>query len=293
MAARIVLFLVMGGLATNTAQGAQPGRSLSARCYKEGERTTYLMKGINENWRYEIQAAGVVKKDPTGKYVEEYSWSKLVSNGVAVTLPPSGLRFREVLSLDPDKAISIPNLTTVPPVLIGPITDLATFYVDLWLATRLGAKLSHAGDHAFLKVGIPASWADGRRVVLGESAVDFDLTLLNVDRSRQIAVLLVQHVPPAQPHVRLPATWMRKPVAGTPNNWVQVTRKDGKFVAGVGEETFDVRIKVSLEDGKIVSGRLANLVKARERNCRDPALTSCDAPRSLQISRHVMISLER
>jgi hypothetical protein len=290
--ARIVLFLVMSGLALNSAKGAQPGRSLFARHYKEGERITYLMKGVNENWRYGIQAAGVVKQDLTGKYEEEYSWSHLVSDGVAVTLPPSGLRFREVLSLNPEKPPSVPNLSTVPPVLIGPITDLATFYVDLWLATRLGAKLGHAGDHAFLKVGIPASWADSRHVVLGESAVDFDVTLSNIDRSRQVATLLVQHVPPAQQRVRLPAPWMHKPVAGTPNNWVQVTKKDGKYIAGVGKETFNVLMKVSIENGKILSGTLENLVKARERNCRDAALTSCDAPRPLQISRHVMISLK-
>lgn len=251
------------------------------------------MKGINENWRYEIQAAGIVKKDPTGKYVEEYSWSHLVSNGVAVTLPPSGLRFREVLALDPDRPISVPNLSTVPPVLIGPITDLATFYVDLWLATRLGARLSHAGDHVFMKVGIPASWADGHRVVLGESAVDFNITLSQLDHPRQVATLFVQHVPPAQPRVRLPAPWMRKPVAHTPNNWVQVTKKDGKFVAGIGRETFDVRMKVSLADGRILSGTLENMVKGEERKCRDAALTSCDAPRPLQISRHVTISLLR
>jgi hypothetical protein len=290
---RIVLFLVMGGLALKAVQGAQPGRSLFAGSYKEGERMTYLMKGVNENWRYEIQAAGVVKKDSVGKYVEEYSWSHLVSNGVAVTLPPSGLRFREVLSLDPEKPISIPNLSAAPPVLIGPITDLATFYVDLWLATRLGDKLSHVGDHAFLKVGIPASWADGRRVVLGESAVDFDVSLLKVDRARQIAVLIVRHVPPAQPRVRLPAPWMHKPVAGTPNNWVQVTRKDDKFVAGVGKETFDVRMKVSLEDGRILSASIENLVKGQERDCRDPELTHCGDSRLLRNTRHVEISLER
>lgn len=293
MAVRIMLILVMGGLAMNAAQRAQPGRRLFARRYKEGGRMTYLMKGMNEDWRYEIQADGVVKKDSTGKYVEEYSWSHLVSNGVAVALPSSGLRFRELLSLDPNIPNSIPNLSAVPPVLIGPITDLATFYVDLWLAIRLGTKLSHPGDHAFLKVGIPASWADGRRVVIGESAVDFDVMLLKVDRPTQVATLLVRHVPPAQPRVRLPAPWMRKPVAGTPNNWVQVTKDDGKFVARVGKETFDVRMKIGLADGRILSGRLENLVQANERTCRDSALASCDAPRPHQISRHVTIALER
>ena len=292
MIAGILLVLFVCGLAVTSAQSAQPSPNIFAGRPKVGERMTYRMKGINDKWRYQVQASGVVRKDSKENLIESYTWSHLVSNGAAVTLPPSRARFREVLSIDPGRPPSIPNLGAAPPALIGPITDLATFYVDLWLATRLGGKLSHAGDHAHLNLGTPASWADGRRVLTGEDAVDFDFTLLSVNRVAKFATLLVQHVPPAQARVRFPAPWMRKTVLGTPNNWVQVIRENGKFVAAVGVETFDVQMKVSLENGKILSGTLENLVRARERDCRDAALTSWDAPRPLQISRHVEISLQ-
>jgi hypothetical protein len=40
------------------------------RRYQEGEKLTYHMKGSNEDWRYEIDAMGVVKKDAAGRYFE-------------------------------------------------------------------------------------------------------------------------------------------------------------------------------------------------------------------------------
>ena len=53
-----------------------------------------------------------------------------------------------------------------------------------------------------------------------------------------------------------------------PNNWVSVQKgQDGKFEAGVGEETFDVELTVSLKDGKILSGQMDNVVKTVERTC--------------------------
>jgi hypothetical protein len=183
-------------------------------------------------------------------------------------LAAASLQFRQSLSLDPEKPPSIPNLSAVQPMLIGPITDLLTFYVDLWLAARTG-KLSHAGDHVYQKMGIPASWADGNYVVLGEDSIDFDMTLTDVDRQNQVVTLLVKHVPPEQPSVHLPVDWMRVPVADTKNNWVDVQKRDGKFVAAVGKETFDVRVKVSLADGKILSGTIDNPVKAKERDWDD------------------------
>ncbi len=161
-----------------------------------------------------------------------------------------------------------------------------------WQAGWLGDKLERPGDHDYLKVGMPASFADGKRVVLGVSAVDFDLTLLTVDQAAQTATLLVKHVPPAQLRVPLRAAWIRMPDAGTPNNWVQVTKKGGGFVTAVGQETFDVRMKVSLADGGILSATMKNLVKGQVRDCRDAALTSCGKPRPLDISRHIKISLQ-
>ncbi len=251
-------------------------QSLLARHYSEAEKLTYHMKGDNDGWTYEVQANGVVKKDTSGHFVEEYGWSDFKSN-TPMTLSATSLSFRQSLSLDPAIQPSTPNLSQVQPFLIGPITDLLTFYADLWMAIRQG-NLKQPGDHVYVKVGIPASWADGNYVTLGEDSVDFDLTLKEIDPVNQVAVLLVKHVPPSQSSVKLPATWMEASVGDTPNNWVQINKNQaGKYDAGAGKETFDVNIKVSLRDGKILSATMDNLVKMRHRECSDAALLDCGA----------------
>jgi len=65
---------------------------------------------------------------------------------------------------------------------------------------------------------------------------------------------------------------MRAPVADVPNNWVQVTKLgEGRYIASVGMETFDARIRVSVANGKIVSAELKNPVEVFERECKDEA----------------------
>ena len=99
--------------------------------------------------------------------------------------------------LSPEYKISIPDLSKVQPILIGPITDLLTFYVDLRLAMK-EKGLVRAGDHAYVRYGVPSSWADGMYTVLGQSAIDFDITLQAIDPKTQVATLVVRHVPPPQ-----------------------------------------------------------------------------------------------
>jgi hypothetical protein len=258
------------------------------RHYTEGEKLTYHMKASNDGWNYEIQANGIVKKNAAGHFVEEYAWSDFKSEA-PMTLSPASLNFRQALSLDPAISPSVPNLSVVQPFLIGPITDMLTFYADLWMATKQ-STLVRAGDHAYVKFGGPISWADGTYTIVGEDSIDFDLTLRNVDATTQTATLLVKHVPPAQPTVKVPAPWMQAPVADTPNNWVEVQKNTaGKYVAEVGKETFDVEIKLSLKDGKILSATLDNPVQARKRECSDPALLDCGNATAHQIHRHIEI----
>jgi hypothetical protein len=286
--------LALSSTRTSAAQNstaATPAPSPLARHYAERERLTYHMKGDNDGWTYEVQASGVVKKDANGRFVEEYGWSDFKSNA-PMSLSPQSLSFRQTLSLDPAIQPSIPNLSQVQPFLIGPITDMLTFYSDLWLAIRQG-ELKHVGDHAYVKFGGPSSWADGNYVILGEDSIDFDLTLKALDPSSQIATLLVRHVPPAQPKVKLPAPWMQTPVADTPNNFIDVKKNAaGKYVAQVGKETFDVEVKISLKDGKILSATLDNVVKTHNRECSDAALLACGDLSDHQIHRQIAIQLE-
>jgi hypothetical protein len=167
---------------------------------------------------------------------------------------------------------------------------MLTFYSDLWLAIQQSG-LKRLGDHAYVKVGTPAPWADGNYVTLGEDSIDFDLILKELNNSTQIATLLVRHVPPAQPKVKLPAPWMQTPVADSPNNWVQVSNQAGKYIAAVGKETFDVEIKIGLKDGKILSATLDNLVQARHRECSDAALLDCGLSVDPAIHRQIELHL--
>ena len=274
------------------AQALTHDHDVLLRRYREGEKLTYHMKGINERWHYEIQADGIVKKDLTGTYFEEYRWSNLISDDQKVELPTASLDFRQQLTLDPNRHSVFPDLSRIDRRLVGPVTDFMNFYVDLWLAEKT-QKLAHAGDHFYVKHGKPNSWADGSYVLIGEDSIDFDLSLKDVNRSENTVILVIHHVPPEKPEVQLPADWMRKPVADTGNNWVQVQKmENGKYFAAVGNETFDVEIKTSLTDGKILAGKIDNPVETLGRECTDAALTECSDPKPHSIRRRIAIHLE-
>jgi hypothetical protein len=295
MLGKIVLIsaLVSVAAAGLSAQTAPATTSILARHYVEGEKLSYHMKGSNRGRTgtkvYEADATGVVKKNAAGKFVEEYAWSNLVVNGAPVMLSPAATAFRQQVSLD--EFMGVPNLSQVVP-LIGPITDTLTFYVDLLLATRQGS-LAKPGDHFYFKSPTANSWADGNYVITGEDSIDFDITLTAVDPAAHVATLVVRHVVPAQPQIRISVDWMKPPVAGTPNNWTEIHRNFAsqsdadKYVAAVGKETFDVEMKVSLLDGKIISGTIDNPVEVLERNCSDLTLAVCGAPVRYQILRQI------
>jgi len=273
-----------------------PTQHLLTRHYYDGEKISYHMKASNQDRRgtlqYEIQADGAVKKNAAGQFVEEFGWSDLVVNAKPTPLSAGSVAFRQSLSLEPGYTLTVPNLSQVDPILIGPITDLLTFYADMTVAAGQG-NLAHPGDHFYFKHSTPNSWADGTYALIGEDSIDFDVTLEALDPASKIATLTVRHVPPPQPEVRLPAPWMRMPVADTPNNWVQVSRNfasksaNDKYAAAVGKETFVVQIKIDLASGRIVSGTLDNPLEVLERDCTDETLTICGDPIRYKIHRHV------
>ncbi len=219
--------------------------------------------------------------------MEEYAWSGLVRDGASVAPDPASTDFRQILSLEPNYPLSVPDLSHVIP-LIGPITDLLNFYADMTVARN--GRVAHPGDHYYFKNGTPNSWADGNYVTLGQDSIDFEVTLTAVNTNDGTLSLTVRHVPPEKPQISLPVDWMSVPVAGAPNNWVEVSKMpDGKFAAAVGKETFDVELRVSLKDGRIVSGLIDNPVEVMGRDCTDAGLTSCGDPVRYEIRRQITI----
>jgi hypothetical protein len=106
------------------------------------------MTGNNDGWQYTIEATDVVKRDMNGRYYEEIGWSDLTSNAQQA-LTPASLALRQTVSLDdPSSYMKVPNLATIQPLLIGPITDTLTIYSDLLLAMQ--SKLAHPGQIAYV-----------------------------------------------------------------------------------------------------------------------------------------------
>ncbi len=262
------------------------------RRYAEGETLRYLMTGQNRGRHYDVVASGVVKKDANGRFLEEYAWSDLVVDGAGVQLSPAAASFRQRVSLDPGQVPSMPNLASIDHGLIGPVLDFLNFYVDLQLAIK-EPNLTAPGSHALFPRAAPNSWADGKIVLIGEDAIDFDITLTSVDNAARIAVVTVRHVPPPNPQIHLPVSWMRQPVADTANNWVQLMKAADGYVASVGKEIIDVRITVSLANGKILSATMDNPVQVLERTCKDAALLDCGEPTRYEIRRRIELTEQR
>jgi hypothetical protein len=253
------------------------------------------MHGSNRGWTYQVDATSQVLQNPAGDFYESIHWSNFHSN-LNQTLSQASLTLEQTLSLtDPQKYLAVPDLGKVQPMLIGPITDLLTFYSDLFLATRY--NLTAVGQQAFFASKKPNSWADGHYTLLGQDAVDFKITLTAVDPDAHTATVEVRHVPPGELHIQLPAPWMRTPVDGTPNNWVQVQRsQDGAgnsdgYIAQVGQEEFDVTLVIDTETGKLVSAHMHNPVTMISRNCRDEQLLECDSATPHTLIRDIDLTL--
>jgi len=290
-----LIFLVAHGASNfSNAQAASTPTNPLHRQYREGERLTYRMKGTNEAWRYEIDAEGVVKKDAGGRFFEEYQWAHMTSSEQPVSLALSAGEYRQKLALDPEQIPSGPDLTKVDPKLIGPITDMMTFYADLWLANKLSV-VKKAGDHFYFRNPMPpSSWADGNRVLVGEDAIDFDMTLKSMNSEAGTAMVEVKHVPPKDSALPMKAGWMQEPVGAGANNWVEIVKNSqGKYEAGVGIETFTVNLIVSTADGHIVSATMENPVTTIERVCEDEALTNCGPPKRHEILRKIELAMAR
>jgi hypothetical protein len=247
------------------------------------------MTGNNDGWQYTIRATVTVKRNADDRYYEEICWSDLISNAQQA-LTPASLALRQTVSLDDAGTyMKIPDLANVQPLLIGPITDMLTFYSDLLLAIK--AKLVQPGQTAYVSRTSPNSWADGQRVLLGQDVVDFSLSAESINPAESTETILVQHVPPPALHVEQPVQWMQEPTSAKPNNFVQVSKDGDGFIAETGKESFDVRLVLDTRDGSILSAALHNPVALKTRTCTDWELTHCGSETSKTILREITLKL--
>jgi hypothetical protein len=103
----LVLALTFGPAVGQAPHGSSPTARASAetialkRRDREGEQSSYLMTGLNEQWRYAIHAAALVRRGLDGKYHEEVRWSHLISDhrNREIPLTPRDASFHQDLSL--------------------------------------------------------------------------------------------------------------------------------------------------------------------------------------------------
>ena len=83
---------------------------------------------------------------------------------------------------------------------------------------------------------------------------------------------------------------MQKPINTLPNNWAEVENDSGnKYLAEVGQENFDVSIKLDLPSGRILSATMENPTDVLERDCEDAALYNCGPAIQYQIRRRITL----
>lgn len=288
LAAAAILALASTGMTQTGSTEPAPGaavmaKSPLARQYKEGETLNYRITGafINNGPGYYGEFFSTVKKSTAGVFYEELKWSGVKRGDQAVTVPDD---FRQYVSLDPAFKVVMPALMN------GPYLDTLNFYIDLMLAVKQAA-VRKPGDHAYVKRSLPNSWAGGSTLV-GYDCIDFDITLTELNESSGTATVLVKHVPPAAGcSIVPPAEWMSKPVSDTVNNFFQVTKDNGKYVADAGKEFFNVEIKLAIPSGKILTATMYNPVSGISRTCSDAQLSDCGAPESSLLVRNISMEL--
>jgi len=254
---------------------------LLKRRYRIGDEWSYRMEGVNNGDRYALTIAGAVRQRTDGHSIDELTW-------------PGPQDLRQVITLDGTAGPFLPADVAAgiakAPRLVGPFTDMLTFYADLYLAMHQDG-LQKAGDHVLVANPQTGSWADGRTVIVGEDHVDFDLTLSAVDSTADSATLIAKHIPPPTPKIHLPADWMRPAIADTPNNFVEVKKTASGYNASIGKETFDVTLRVRLSDGLLLDAIMDNPVRTIDRQCADPLLSSCGAAQEGRVFRHVELKI--
>ena len=94
----------------------QAQESLLTRQYREGEQLRYTMWGKNKGQHgtryYSATSLSRIRKSDD-IFSEETSWTTLNMDGNEIALPTESKAFRQILSLDPDFKVPMPDISKV------------------------------------------------------------------------------------------------------------------------------------------------------------------------------------
>ncbi len=274
--------------------------SFPFRKYKEGNSFYYKMIGFNNGKEYEAVSHHQVKKQGD-TFFEKVNWVSLQFDGKVISLK-SMKDFDQILSLDKKHSGSFPDISKIDGkirnLIVGPIFDLMTFYVDL--NPRLFFKKIdelEKGQPILFPYNKPSSWADGHFVILGEDCINFRILFQN-DKKRPF--LRVEHIAPEKNlNITFPEKWMKNTIGPGENNWVQIRRLNEKYAVSYGYEYFDDHIYIDPETGIILYANMYNPVDFYTRVCGHiemnkksiTGITECGPISTQHIFRNITIRL--
>lgn len=203
---------------------------------------------------------------------EQVRWVALTVDGTDMTAAARSFPAYD-LSLDPRAAdgLTVPDTSAVPG-LVGPVTDLTTFYVPLSAQAGIGA-LHRPGQSETAPTLLSGNFASAAMPV-GQDLLQLTTTLTSLTRRQ--ATLTSDFVPPPAGGLTVTAPFMDSPVCGTtPNNFEEVQQSGTAFLALWGCEQFTATTVADRASGRIVSASLSNPLQLSAMECQDAALTQC------------------
>lgn len=270
----------------STSAGSADSTYTYVRHYVKGQVSNYSYTE-NEDGAVTTAEARLRSYIHGGIGGEQVKWFELTSagqnmNAQARAFPPYDL------SLDPrdPDGLALPNTQTAGD-LLGPITDLGTFYVDLSIPVGID-NLHQPGQSYTDPTPLSGNFASATSPV-GQDLIQLTTTLTSLNATQ--ATFTSTYVPPPQGGLTLTQPFMDSPVCGsTPNNFELVQQQGTGYQALWGCENFTVTTVVNRPSGQIVSAQITNPLQLDEVTCTDEALTDCQAPVPLTIPRTAQLT---
>lgn len=182
--------------------------------------------------------------------------------------------------------VQLPDLGTIDPRLVEPVTDVITFFVAVSSGAGI-ANVQRAGDRYALPTPVVGRWAHGKETPVGEDCIAVSIMLREI--TSETATYVTAFEPPTERCLTPALPVMEAPIGQGPNNFQQVMVSAVDRAAMWGREQFVVTTVVRRSDGTILEATMDNQLVLRTRlGCADETLQRCqmEVPMRLQRKLH-------
>jgi hypothetical protein len=285
----LLLFL----LAAPAAQGQAP--FVFDRGYQPGQEFSYHLEDRRRQQSGETVSSTVASAESlhqvafeAGVPVETVHWTEVVDLTTGQRRTDLAGVPATRISLHPNGPIE-PGKPAGDPVMLGMVTDLATFYVAA--SPRAGiANLHLPGDRAVAAAPVFGDFADGAVFLVGQDKLRAEIEMTAL--SAQLVEYTTYLQPVAFEAGELYRDFMQQPACGNaPNNIQYVRKHEAGYRAVWGCETITIQTKIDRQSGIIVESLMVSYLLQNVKTCQDAALTQCSDGEPIEENRTVELKL--